>query len=75
MIKIKKLTCTCTACPSQWEGRTDDNREIYIRYRYGHLSVRVAGERIFQISHGDDMDGVMDFDTLKELTKDIIEFS
>jgi len=30
------------ACPSQWEGDVGDMGSIYIRYRWGILSVRVS---------------------------------
>ena len=29
------------AVPSQWEGETDDGREVYVRYRHGRLWVDV----------------------------------
>lgn len=32
------------ACPSQYWGQTPDGREVFIRYRYGFLSVDVAEE-------------------------------
>lgn len=41
-IKIASLTQTCGVCPSQWEGRTDDDRGVYIRYRGGHLTVGLS---------------------------------
>ena len=50
---------TCEACPSQWEGITDDGQEVYIRYRWGHLSVRVNGAEIFSRQIGDGFDGVL----------------
>ena len=39
MIKIISLRRTCIACPSQWEGISDDGRTVLIRYRHGNLSV------------------------------------
>jgi len=33
---------TCRACPSQWEGETEDGRAIYVRYRHGYLSAGVG---------------------------------
>lgn len=45
MLKPRALTHlvqTCDACPSQWDAETDDGRPVYIRYRWGFLSVRVA---------------------------------
>lgn len=35
MIVVIKIELTCASHPSQWEGRTSDDRAIYIRYRYG----------------------------------------
>ena len=42
MIQIEKIVKTCDSCPAQWEGITSDNRQIYVRYRWGCLSVRVG---------------------------------
>jgi hypothetical protein len=39
---IKELARTCYACPSQWEGRLADDRPLYIRYRWGQLSVHIG---------------------------------
>ncbi len=41
-IVVTTLTQTCSACPSQWEGRTADNRAVYIRYRHGYLRIEVS---------------------------------
>jgi hypothetical protein len=75
MIKVNKIVNTCFACPSQWEGTTTDNQNIYIRYRWGHLSIclRPSGEEIFDLDYGSNWDGVMDYSTLKKLTSGIIE--
>ena len=35
---------TCSACPSQWEGKLEDGRAIYIRYRWGNLTASVSKE-------------------------------
>lgn len=42
--KITEIEQTCLACPSQWEGRLENGRTFYIRYRWGGLSVRVSPE-------------------------------
>lgn len=39
---VLKLKQTCSACPSQWEGETADRRPVYIRYRFGYLSVQIG---------------------------------
>lgn len=73
--KIGSFRRTCSACPSQWDAKTADGREVYIRYRWGYLSVRVAGEGRDAVSGkevlgrqvGDAMDGMMDDNELKAL--------
>ena len=45
-MKFKTLVKTCSACPSQWEGQLEDGRYVYIRFRWGHLSVRASAESI-----------------------------
>jgi hypothetical protein len=85
-IRLISITQTCTACPSQWDAVTDDQRTVYIRYRWGYLSVRISkiedhteyaavnGTEIFGLDYGDGLDGVMDQETLEKLTEEILEF-
>jgi hypothetical protein len=49
--KIVSLTKTCDAAPAQWQGKLANGHDIYIRYRYGYLSVRM-GEQLFD-EYGD----------------------
>jgi hypothetical protein len=84
--QIKLLEKTCDACPAQWEGITEDNRKIYIRYRWGCLSVSIGmpddmsefaaseGNEIFFAERDNRWDGIMDEDTLKDLTKGVLIF-
>jgi hypothetical protein len=84
MIKVKSIALTCTACPSQFEGLTEDNRKLYFRYRFGRLTVEIGakddmsefaalrGERIYSISIGDEYDGYMDLEELKGHTMDVL---
>jgi hypothetical protein len=61
-IKLRSLTRTCIACPSQWDAETWDGEQVYARYRYGYLSVRMGGpggEEIFGKEVGDGLDGTM----------------
>lgn len=75
MTVIKQANMTCSACPAQWEGHTENNEPIYIRYRWGYLSIRkgnvgdedgVAGEEIFGKQIGDGFDGMI---TIGEVAK------
>jgi hypothetical protein len=83
MLKVVELQRTCIACPSQWEGRTDDGRAVYVRYRWGHLSVRVGKDitaavrnrdEVFNAVVGHSYDGLMTYDKLKDLTVGFVEW-
>ncbi len=68
-MKVKTLVQTCEVCPSQWSGETTTGEEIYIRYRYGNLSVQLGGpggEFLFDETIGDQLDGFL-------LEEDMIE--
>lgn len=39
---VRTLERTCYAMPAQWEGRADDGRKVYARYRFGFGEVRVG---------------------------------
>lgn len=86
MVKVRKIVKTCYACPSQWEGITDDNRQIYVRYRSGCLSIRVGaagdmsefggvhGEEILFIDRRDKYHAVMGYSQLKRMAAGVVEF-
>lgn len=66
MEKIIELEQTCPACPSQWEGKLEDGRSIYIRYRGGWLRYGIAdtiddavGNYVFEKQIGGLYDGTM----------------
>jgi hypothetical protein len=81
MIRVTEIRNTCSACPSQWEGLTDDEQVVYIRFRWGHLSVGVdhcldeaiCAAPIFTWDDSDMCNGVMDYGQLKELTGGVLE--
>lgn len=84
--KVIELEKTCEACPAQWEGQLEDGRMIYIRYRFGWLSIRVSkgvtsdireairGEEILGVEHREELDGEMGFQTLVDLSGGIINY-
>jgi hypothetical protein len=85
--KIVKVIMTCGGCPSQWEAYTDDLRPVYVRYRWGYLSIEIAqegsksfwdavgGEEIFGKERDDTgWDGFMSYEELKADTAGIIEW-
>ncbi len=75
MYDIESIVQTCSACPSQWEGKLVTGKDIYIRYRHGQLSVAVDGESVFRRSLGSEYaDGILSYDELKTLCGHIISF-
>ena len=68
-MNVVELAKTCSACPSQWTGRTDDGKWVYVRYRWGWLSVSVGegddvyaavnGDEVFEKQCGEEFDGEM----------------
>jgi hypothetical protein len=41
-MKLKTIICTCSCCPAQWEAYTEENEAVYIRYRFGHLTIQIG---------------------------------
>lgn len=87
MIKITKILGHGGACPFQIDALTDDDRLIYGRYRWGHLTVRIGkagdhseyaavdGEMILIKDVGHPLDGYMNLEEFKEETKETLDFS
>ena len=83
---IKRLMQTCNACPAQWEGWIEDVRMIYVRFRWGYLSVNISneptenvydavgGKEIFGRQLSDNLDGCLDIDKLIKATVGVLEF-
>lgn len=86
MIVVTTVTQTCCASPNIYSGTTKEGETIYARYRWGHLSVRIlpagiddraegaTGKSIFEVDHGETLDGFIYFDELRSLTEEIIQW-
>jgi hypothetical protein len=69
MVTVVDLRQTCECSPSQWEGRTDDGRFVYVRYRWGWLQVgfgatledAVADDETYVRQLGHPMDGALTY--------------
>lgn len=81
-MKVRELEQTCSACPSQWEFRTFENRPVYVRYRWGYLSIRigspdcdiedaVGGKEIFGDQLGEDLDGSIGWNKVGEIVESL----
>ena len=76
MIQVKTLTQTCNACPSQWEGELTNGEKLYIRYRWGYLSIRVNNKEIWGNFIGSSLDGYIDeYDMNPYLVEALEEYS
>lgn len=69
---VDRIRMTCSACPSQWEGTTVDGDWIYVRYRWGYLSLALWSDSrgadwtdIYGEERGDEYDGTMNYAELK----------
>lgn len=56
-VDLSTLRQTCSACPSQWEGKLTNGSNLYVRYRYGTLRVDIDGQSVFSTDIGDQWDG------------------
>ena len=81
MIVVNELELTCSACPAQWEGRTNDGRWVYVRYRSGFLQVGVGdtlseavGSDAIIRKVGDGADGYMTYEELREVTRGLVDW-
>jgi hypothetical protein len=80
-IVVTTLVRTCLRSPSQWEGQTADGRVVYVRYRWGCLSIGIGASlddavansgKLFERQLGKPYDGSMEIDQLREATLGII---
>ena len=72
------LVKTCDALPSQWHGITQDGKFVYIRYRYGSLTVEVGPhwlEQVFELDCGSAWSGFMEDDEMQQHTSDVLDWS
>lgn len=62
MIEQNTLKQTCWGCPSSWRGKTKLGEEVYIRFRWGTLTVDVNDELVYSenpYGEEDNWSGVM----------------
>ena len=82
MIRISRVIQTCERNPSQWEGSTEDGDYLYVRYRWGCLSIgmgktkeeAVRNSNIMHEQLGASRDGDLKYAKLREVTKELIEW-
>lgn len=72
--EIYNLVNEGTVCPSQWHAKTIDGIPLYIRYRYGYLTVtewfydKEKRNEIFGTEYGGKYDGYLEDEMMLKLT-------
>ena len=73
-------------CPTIVSGTTDDGATVYVRYRFGRISIRIdhrkpapnggtGGRRIYEEKlDPDGLNGWLEYDDLRKITADWIEW-
>lgn len=77
-VVITQLERDCIACPTAWIATTDSGKELYVRYRWGDLTVKTRDderEEIYRKDFGGAFDGHMTVYELQDvLTRDVFQF-
>ena len=82
-IRVSRLTQTCERNPSQWEGSTNNGTYIYVRYRWGCLSIGSGmtieeavsnSNNLLEKQLGDNLDGRLEYAKLREATKGVVDW-
>lgn len=75
-MEVKNLVQTCSACPSQWNFKTFNDHNVYVRYRYGCLKIYISekpngnplnGHLIHNSQLGDEFDGCLDWEVVSRI--------
>ncbi len=74
IVSLLELIPLCGGCPSDWEARDHLGREVYIRYRWGHLRVEIDQQVVWSVQHGDPLDGMMSVEEMVPLTREAIDW-
>lgn len=73
--QVVEIQMTTDACPAQWNGKLDTGDNLYIRYRFGRLTVRINDETFLEaVQKVNQMDGSMASSQMRELTDVLLEF-
>jgi hypothetical protein len=70
-MKVTDVVQTCEACPSQWDAKTEDGKYVYIRYRWGSLTVDIDGHQYLHVQRRDFLDGIISWEEVEEYLEKI----
>ena len=83
LVRVSNIAQKCTGHPTQWEGSMDDGQHIYVRYRWGCLSIGTGktieeavrnSNNLFEKQLGDKRDGKLEYAQLREATKGLVDW-
>ena len=79
MIRVISLTVEIAACPLEISGKTENGQEVFVRYRWGHLTIHIAdgtedGWTLAQQVGGEN-DGWISLDEIREITAGVVDWS
>lgn len=58
-MKLKEIECTCSACPTQYEGYLQNGKYVYFRFRHGYGRIEVDDKIIHEFTGIDGEDGIL----------------
>lgn len=81
-MEVTDIIETCGGCPSSWTARTiKDNRPVYIRFRWGCLSITVGDPEdsdvddnsniVYDEQISDGMDGIISWNKVEKILNKI----
>jgi hypothetical protein len=79
-LRVVKLAHTGLCHPSQWEGWTDTDRLILVRFRYGRLWIGLTADfmttpiTLLETGYGCLDDGYLAFKTLQKRTVGVVDW-
>lgn len=57
-LKLVEIRQTCLACPTIFQGFTENGDEFIVRYRFGKMQFRINDWLINTVDYGRPLDGV-----------------
>ena len=71
LLRVKDFCQTCFACPSQFEGYTESEDYVYIRFRHNKLRLEINNKIILKVDNvtNDPTSGYLSIDDIIKVLK------
>jgi len=79
-VRVRSVTQISDCNPTQWEGWTENDQLILVRFRYGRLWIGLTPDfnttpiALFVTPYGNVEDGYLSFETLRARTAGVVEW-